>query len=65
MHSSIASEYAKLMQTLKLYHIPTVGGTSLPLLSYIGARKFAYQSKEVIQEGYCKVYHTCTHSSHD
>nr|BED42928.1 cytochrome P450 monooxygenase [Trametes versicolor] len=37
-----------------LYHIPTVGGTSLPLLSYIGARKFVHRGKDVIQEGYRK-----------
>ncbi|KAL1951299.1 hypothetical protein VTO73DRAFT_448 [Trametes versicolor] len=39
-----------------LYHIPTVGGSSLPLLSYIGARKFVDQARDVIQEGYQKHY---------
>nr|BED42929.1 cytochrome P450 monooxygenase [Trametes versicolor] len=39
-----------------LYHIPTVGGSSLPLLSYIGARKFVDQAKDVVGEGYRKHY---------
>ncbi|OJT14393.1 Ent-kaurene oxidase [Trametes pubescens] len=39
-----------------LYHIPTVGGTSLPLLSYIGARKFVHRGKDIIREGYQKHY---------
>lgn len=54
-------EYGRLMRTwIKLYHIPTVGGTSLPLLSYIGARRFVRQSKDIVQEGYRKVRHTCS-----
>ncbi|KAH9849240.1 cytochrome P450 [Lenzites betulinus] len=37
-----------------LYHIPTVGSSSLPLLSYIGAAKFSRNAKEVLAEGYRK-----------
>ncbi|KAI0640040.1 cytochrome P450 [Trametes polyzona] len=39
-----------------LYHIPTVGGTSLPLLSYIGAHKFVRNGRKVVEEGYQKYY---------
>ena len=35
--------------------IPTVGGPSLPLLSYLGAFNFIQNSSKVIDEGYKKV----------
>ncbi|KAI1793036.1 cytochrome P450 [Ganoderma leucocontextum] len=34
--------------------IPTVGGPSLPLLSYIGACKFLFRAQQLIQTGYDK-----------
>ncbi|PIL31304.1 cytochrome P450 [Ganoderma sinense ZZ0214-1] len=34
--------------------IPTVGGPSVPLLSYIGAFKFLFRAQELIQAGYDK-----------
>ncbi|RPD82682.1 cytochrome P450 [Lentinus tigrinus ALCF2SS1-7] len=37
-----------------LRRIPTVGGPSIPLLSYLAARKFARSSDKVLQEGYDK-----------
>ncbi|CCM06932.1 uncharacterized protein FIBRA_09244 [Fibroporia radiculosa] len=38
----------------RLSHIPTVGGSSLPLLSYVGAFRTLLYSKDVLQEGYSK-----------
>ncbi|KAH9849220.1 cytochrome P450 [Lenzites betulinus] len=36
--------------------IPTVGGSDLPILSYVGAFKWVHHAREVIQEGYDKHY---------
>ncbi|CCM04380.1 uncharacterized protein FIBRA_06554 [Fibroporia radiculosa] len=38
----------------RLSHIPTVGGSSLPLLSFIGAFRTFLDSKDVLQEGYSR-----------
>jgi hypothetical protein len=38
----------------QLSHIPTVGGSSLPLLNYIGSKRFQQHAQEIIQEGYEK-----------
>ena len=40
----------------QLNAIPTVGGPSVPLLSYIGAFKFLFRAQELIQSGYDKVW---------
>ncbi|KAH9840867.1 cytochrome P450 [Rhodofomes roseus] len=37
-----------------LAHIPTVGGPSFPLLSYIGAYRYLFHAPEVLEEGYVK-----------
>ncbi|KAI0772764.1 cytochrome P450 [Trametes elegans] len=37
-----------------LRHIPTVGGPSLPLLSYLGALRFLGRGKQFMEEGYRK-----------
>jgi hypothetical protein len=39
----------------QLRHIPTVGASSWPLLSYIGGRKYFDHGLEVLQEGYERV----------
>ncbi|CCM06206.1 uncharacterized protein FIBRA_08450 [Fibroporia radiculosa] len=38
----------------KLRHIPTVGGPSLPIISYYGAFRFLFHAREIMQEGYAK-----------
>jgi hypothetical protein len=38
----------------QLSHIPTAGGPSLPLLSYIGSKRFVQHAREILQEGYEK-----------
>ncbi|KAI0828878.1 cytochrome P450 [Trametes gibbosa] len=42
--------------TSPLHSIPTVGGSSVPILSFFGAINFMLNSKKYIQEGY-KKYH--------
>ncbi|KAI0360978.1 cytochrome P450 [Trametes cingulata] len=37
-----------------LHAIPTVGGSSLPILSYFAAREFMHNSRKVLEEGYRK-----------
>ena len=39
----------------QLNSIPTVGGSSLPLLSFLGGFNFLLNSKRLLQEGYRKV----------
>ncbi|KAI0673746.1 cytochrome P450 [Trametes maxima] len=41
-----------------LYAIPTVGGSSLPFLSYISAHRNMRRNKELMREGYRKYYGT-------
>lgn len=41
--------------TLKLAHIPTVGGPSFPILSYIGAVRYLFHAPDILEEGYAKV----------
>ncbi|KAI0080996.1 cytochrome P450 [Panus rudis PR-1116 ss-1] len=38
---------------VNLYDIPTIG-TSAPILSYLGARKYARHAREMLEEGYAK-----------
>ncbi|KAI0652467.1 cytochrome P450 [Trametes meyenii] len=47
-----------LQEANALYAIPTVGGSSLPFLSYIVAHKNMRNNKELLQEGYRKYYGT-------
>ncbi|CCM06703.1 uncharacterized protein FIBRA_08991 [Fibroporia radiculosa] len=37
-----------------LSHIPTVGGPSLPILSYYGTIRYIFRAQEIIKEGYTK-----------
>ncbi|KAJ8482602.1 hypothetical protein ONZ51_g5254 [Trametes cubensis] len=39
-----------------IHSIPTVGSSPLPILSYIGGRRFMKYSRQILQEGYAK-YH--------
>lgn len=39
----------------QLRHIPTVGGPSLPILSYIGVYNYYFNNGKTVQEGYDKV----------
>lgn len=39
----------------QLNHIPTIG-PSTPILSYLGAYRFVYEAKEMLNEGYMKVH---------
>lgn len=41
----------------QLRNLPTEGGPSAPVLSYIGAYNFFYNAKEVLQRGYDRVSH--------
>ncbi|TFY69205.1 hypothetical protein EVJ58_g555 [Rhodofomes roseus] len=41
-------------QTRALSHIPTAGGPSLPILSYIGAFRGLIDDRQILQEGYAK-----------
>ncbi|KZT73287.1 cytochrome P450 [Daedalea quercina L-15889] len=41
-------------QTMSLRHIPTAGGPSLPILSYIGALRGLVDDKQILDEGYAK-----------
>ncbi|KIP02162.1 hypothetical protein PHLGIDRAFT_32288 [Phlebiopsis gigantea 11061_1 CR5-6] len=43
-----------LLGSLSLRHIPTEGGSSLPLLSYVGAYHFIRDTAGVLQKGYDK-----------
>ncbi|KAI0721403.1 cytochrome P450 [Cerioporus squamosus] len=45
---------ALLAAQLFLRHVPTAGGPSIPLLSYIAAYSYARHPEEVLQEGYDK-----------
>jgi hypothetical protein len=53
---------------LQLSHIPTVGGSSWPILSYRGGMRFVQHAKEIIQEGYekasCMIMHDFSHLMH-
>ena len=42
----------------KLRHIPTEGGSTLPILSFAGAYHFLHNTADVLQRGYDKVGHT-------
>ncbi|KAH9897770.1 cytochrome P450 [Cubamyces lactineus] len=48
--------YLVKWKTDPLKSIPAVGGSSLPLLSFIGAINFLVNSKRLLQEGYKKYY---------
>ncbi|KAI0731494.1 cytochrome P450 [Fomitopsis betulina] len=37
-----------------LAHIPTVGGSSMPILSYIGAVRYLFHAPDILEEGYAK-----------
>ncbi|EPS94649.1 hypothetical protein FOMPIDRAFT_1169461 [Fomitopsis schrenkii] len=37
-----------------LAHIPTIGGSSLPILSYIGAVRYLLHAPDILEEGYGK-----------
>ncbi|KAJ8457660.1 hypothetical protein ONZ51_g11391 [Trametes cubensis] len=39
-----------------IHAIPTVGGSSLPILSYFAGRRFRQNARELLQEGYKKYY---------
>lgn len=39
----------------QLRHIPTEGGSSLPILSYVGAYHFLHDAAGILQQGYNKV----------
>ncbi|KZT08258.1 cytochrome P450 [Laetiporus sulphureus 93-53] len=38
----------------QLRHIPTVGGPSLPILSYFGALNYLFHAADILQEGYTR-----------
>jgi hypothetical protein len=50
-------DHALNVQRFQLRHIPTVGASSLPLLSYIGGGKYFDHGLEILQEGYERVGH--------
>ncbi|KAI8990628.1 cytochrome P450 [Trametes punicea] len=52
----IGVAYLVKWKTDPLNSIPTVGGSSWPLLSIIGALNFTLNSKRLLQEGYKKYY---------
>ena len=55
-HPSLsAPEACSWVVSGQLRSIPTVGGFSLPLLSYFAARRWLRDSREILQEGYDKV----------
>lgn len=39
----------------QLRHIPTVGGPSLPILSFLGVYSYYFRHRETLQKGYNKV----------
>ncbi|KAI0828877.1 cytochrome P450 [Trametes gibbosa] len=52
----IAAVYLIKWWTSPLHSIPTVGGSSIPILSSFGAINFTLNSKKYIEEGYKKYY---------
>ena len=53
---AIQNDFSTTAETLSQFRsIPTVGGPSAPLLSYISAYRFLYNAKEILAEGYQKV----------
>lgn len=50
-HSTAQLQYHQL----QLRHIPTEGGPSLPILSFIGLYNFLTHGREIIQRGYQQV----------
>lgn len=55
MAANLLPYYTYAARTLKLAHIPTVGGPSFPILSYIGAVRYLLHAPEILEEGYAKV----------
>ncbi|KAI0673763.1 cytochrome P450 [Trametes maxima] len=54
--AAILTVYLIKWKTNPLNSIPTIGGSSLPFLSFVGAFNFMLNSKKLIQEGYRKYY---------
>lgn len=54
--SSVCHDIADLAVQRQLSSIPTVGGPSAPILSYLTALKFLRNGKELIVQGNNKVY---------
>ncbi|PCH36973.1 cytochrome P450 [Wolfiporia cocos MD-104 SS10] len=54
MESSSATVLLLSLTFIYLSHIPTVGGPSLPLVSYYGAYRFLFHADNIIHEGYTK-----------
>nr|BAL05133.1 cytochrome P450 [Phanerodontia chrysosporium] len=47
-----AASFYSLFGPFNLHHIPTVGGSSIPLISHRGVRKYMRDAKGVLQDGY-------------
>ncbi|KAI0654469.1 cytochrome P450 [Cubamyces menziesii] len=52
--SAITLLYLSVWFFSPLRSIPTIGGSSLPILSYFTARKFVHHAKSMVREGYAK-----------
>ncbi|KAJ3543507.1 hypothetical protein NM688_g5847 [Phlebia brevispora] len=46
--------FGSLFSIHNLRYIPTVGGSSLPLLSYLGVYNYLHNGRKILQEGYDK-----------
>lgn len=49
------SSQVLLICYMQLYDMPTLGGPSLPLLSYLGAVNILFRGKTIVNKGYRKV----------
>ena len=52
-HTGVAAKTFTVV--LQLNSIPTMGGPSAPILSYISAYNFLHNAKDILAEGYQKV----------